>query len=129
VGEVGGDLAVRRLVGVAEVAQRLVREHDTEAEGVVGPVALDDLDVRRRKRLLQEDRRVESRGPAADHVDAHLDAPSPGWIRRRLPRNYFKSKVFRTSPHATFLPGPAASTLIYDISPAIHAGTPVWPGD
>lgn len=31
----------------------------------------------------------------------------------------------RTQP----FPGPVASTLIYDISPAIHAGTPVWPGD
>jgi len=71
VGEARRDVAVARLVGLAQVVQRLVREHDAEAEGVVRAVALDHLDARVRPALLGEDREVQAGGAAADHVDFH----------------------------------------------------------
>src|SRR5690606_41961517 len=44
-------------------------------------------------------------------------------VRRHLLLNYFKSNVFPVPPYRGF------ATLIHHISPPIHAGTPVWPGD
>ena len=48
---------------------RLVGEHDAPAEGVVGPVALVDLDARARQRLLEQDGRIQPRRPAAGTDD------------------------------------------------------------
>ena len=71
VGEARRDVAVARLVGLPEVVERVVRQHDAEAERVVGAVALDDLDARVRPAFLDEDREVQAGGTAADHVDFH----------------------------------------------------------
>src|SRR5262245_50112928 len=71
VGEVGGDVPVARLVGAAEVRERLVREHDAEAERVVGAVALGDRDVGVGVTLLDEDGEVQPGRAAADHVYSH----------------------------------------------------------
>ena len=57
----------------AKPGHGLVREHDAPAEGVVRPVALVDLDAGARQRLLQQDRRVQPRRPAA-HADDALHA-------------------------------------------------------
>src|SRR5262245_40863120 len=70
-----GELAADTLVGFGIVAQefieRVIREDDTEAEGVVIPVLLDDLDVPGRLRLLGEKGEIEPARPAADHLDPH----------------------------------------------------------
>ena len=69
--------ARRRLVGVDEVAEGLVREHDAPAERVVGPVALENDDFVRRILLLHQDAEVEAGRPAADAHDLHPSPPSP----------------------------------------------------
>ena len=56
-------------VGGAEVLERLIREDDAPAEGVVGSVALEDDDLVRRIRLLDEQGEVESGGSSADADD------------------------------------------------------------
>ena len=71
VGEVRRDLAVARLVGAPEVGERLVGEHDAEAEGVVGAVALDHLDRGVGTARLHQDGEVQPGRAAADHVYAH----------------------------------------------------------
>ncbi len=68
------DRAQRRGVGVGDLLQRGVREHDAEAEGVVGPVAFEDRDVSRGVVLLEEQRGEEAAGPAPDDVDLQLCA-------------------------------------------------------
>ena len=72
VGEVGGDRAERRLVGGAEVLERLVGEHDAPPERAVRAVALDDGDVVRRVRLLEQQRGVQPCRSAADDDDPHV---------------------------------------------------------
>ena len=59
-------------VGALEVAERLVREHHAPAERVVRPVALDHAHGVARPRLLQQQRRVEAGGAAADAEGAHV---------------------------------------------------------
>ena len=68
--EVGHDRVVRLAVDVAKALHRLVREHDAPAEGVVGPVALIDLDPGARQRPLEEDCRVKPGRAAAETHDA-----------------------------------------------------------
>ena len=65
------DRVVALRVVVAEIVERLVGEHDPEAERVVAPVALEDLDVPVGPGLLREQREVEPRRAAADHRDPH----------------------------------------------------------
>lgn len=72
VSEIAGDRAKCWLVGDAKVLKCLIREHDTPPECVVRLVALEDRDVMRRIRLLEEQRRVESCRSAADDVDLAL---------------------------------------------------------
>ncbi len=59
--------------GVArqELVQGLVGEHHAEAERVVGPVLLVDLDLPAGPALLGQERAIEPAGSAADHRDAH----------------------------------------------------------
>jgi len=71
VAERGEDLRVRLGVGRFQVAERLVREHDPPAEGVVRQVALDDADLVPRVGLLQQEREVQPGGAAPDAEDAH----------------------------------------------------------
>ena len=52
-------------------SERLVAEHDAEAEGVVGLVALDHGDAVLREVPLHQDGEVEARRAAADDRDAH----------------------------------------------------------
>ena len=80
VGEVVGDRAVALAVVFLERLERLVGEHDAEAERVVRPVALVDGELHLRPGLLRQDREIEPGRAAADHVDFH-DAPR--WSRRR----------------------------------------------
>ena len=51
-------------------SERLIGEDDAPAEGVVGPVALEDGDVGVRARLLEQQGEVETGRPAADHRDS-----------------------------------------------------------
>jgi len=68
-GEGALDGGERLGVGGAEVLEGLVREDDAPAEGVVGPVALEDDDLVRRIRLLREQAEIESGGSSADADD------------------------------------------------------------
>ena len=77
VGEVRRDLAIARLVGAPQVRERLVREHDAEAEGVVGAVALGDRHAGLRMARLDEDGEVQPGRAAADHVYAHSPPRPP----------------------------------------------------
>ena len=60
----------RGRVGALQIAQRLVREHHTPAEGVVGPVALDHGHLQRRETALHEQAEIQARGASADAQDA-----------------------------------------------------------
>jgi hypothetical protein len=73
IGEFAGDPLVARKVVLLEVVEGRVREDDTEAEGVVGPVALVDRDVRVRPLLLQQDREIKPRWAAADDRRLHVN--------------------------------------------------------
>ena len=80
-----GDLRVRLRIGVGEVAERRVAEHDAEPERVVGAVALVDHDVVLGSRALDEDPEVEPGRAAADAGDLHRRTlPDHGW---RSPRS------------------------------------------
>ena len=59
------DLVVGLAVGLREVLERGVREDHAEAEGVVGPVALDHGDLVVRIGLLHQERQVEAGRSAA----------------------------------------------------------------
>ena len=65
------DLLGRGRVGRAQVAERLVGEHHAPAEGVVGPVALDDDDLVPRVLLLHQKGEVQARRATADAHDLH----------------------------------------------------------
>ena len=66
------NFAVRLRIRGVEVAQRLIREHDTPAEGVVRAIALDDRYIVSRVGPLHEQRQVQAGGPPSDADDAHL---------------------------------------------------------
>ena len=73
------DRVVAFRVVVAEIVERLVGEHHAEAERIVAPVALEDLDVPAGPRLLREKCEIEPRRAAADHRDPHeATASRPG---------------------------------------------------
>jgi hypothetical protein len=71
IGEVADDCATALVVVSLEGVERLVREHHAEAEGVVGPVALEHGDARLRPSLFHEDGEVEPGRAAADHMNLH----------------------------------------------------------
>ena len=71
VAELGADRGVALRVRVLEVAQGLVRENDAPAEGVVGPVALDDAHLDLGEALLDQDAEVEPGRPATNADDFH----------------------------------------------------------
>src|SRR5262249_175588 len=79
IGEVADNGAIALAVVSLEGVERLVGEHDPEAEGVVRPVALEHGDARLRPSLLREDREVEAGRAAADDVNLH---PCPRQTRR-----------------------------------------------
>ena len=71
VGEVLADRGGADRVVRGEVAERLVRQHHAPAEGVVGPVALEDHHLVRRVAQLHRDGEVEPGRPSAETSDAH----------------------------------------------------------
>ena len=70
-GELPLHLGVDHRVRVLDPAERLIGEHDPEAEGVVGRVALPHGDLVAGVQLLGQSGEVQAAGPAADHRDAH----------------------------------------------------------
>jgi hypothetical protein len=66
----------RRGIRLLQVLLRRLRKDDAEAECVVEAVALEHEDVVPRIGFLEEDGRVESRGPAADGDDLHRGTPA-----------------------------------------------------
>ena len=70
--ELAGHRLVNRRVGVLDAAQRLIREHHAEPEGVVVSVALPHGDLMARVELLGERREVQSARPAPDNRNLHL---------------------------------------------------------
>ena len=71
VAELGPDAVKRATVARQELAQRLVGEHHAEAERVVGPVLLDDLDVPIAPAFLGQQGEIQAAGSATDHRDLH----------------------------------------------------------
>ena len=66
-----GDRGEGRLVRVAQAAERLLGEHDAEAERGVGRVALDDDDLVARVGLLEQDREVQAGRAGAEDGRPH----------------------------------------------------------
>src|SRR5580704_6885832 len=78
IGEMANDGAIALAVVGLEGVERLVGEHDAEAESIVGPVALEHGDARLRPGLLREDREIEAGRTAADDVNFHsMSPPNP----------------------------------------------------
>ena len=101
VGERLGDAAIDDRVRLLEVAERLVAEDHAPAEGVVGRVALDDVDVVRRLPQLEQDGRVEPAGSATEDLDAQRvpPTPSPGYrVRGPPPRRSLTASRSRRRP-------------------------------
>ena len=73
------DRVVAFPVVVPEIVERLVGEHDAEAERVVAPVAFVNLDVPAGPGFLRQQREIEPGRSAADHRDPHEGTASrPG---------------------------------------------------
>ena len=72
--ELGAQSPVDGRVGVFDPAEGLVREHDAEAEGVVGGVALPQRDLAVGTEPLEQGRGVEPAGAAADDGDPQRGA-------------------------------------------------------
>jgi hypothetical protein len=68
VGELAGDALVALRIEAEEMAQRRIREHHPEAERVVRPVALEDMDLVGRIGLLHHDAEIKPGRPGADDV-------------------------------------------------------------
>ncbi len=82
VGEILRNGAVALAIVGLEGFQRLVGEHDAEAERIVGPVALEHGDPRLRPRLLHQDREIKPGRTAADDVNLHAHL-----LTQRRPRS------------------------------------------
>ena len=76
--EGAGDGGVGLGVGLLEILERRVGEHDAEAERVVRSVALENGDVVPGIGLLHEDREVEAGRSAADRDDLHTSIVPEG---------------------------------------------------
>ncbi len=70
-------LLVDHRVGVGDASERLVGEHDTEPERVVGGVALPDGDLVVGPELLGQRGEVEPARPTTDDCDPHCTPPGP----------------------------------------------------
>jgi hypothetical protein len=67
--KIPGELLKEARVGLLNAAEGLVREDDTESEGVVWGIPFPDLDQVARVEELDQRRQVETRGPASDDCD------------------------------------------------------------
>ena len=65
------DRAIAFPVVRLEIVERLVGEHHAEAEGVVGPVALEHGDAGRRPRLFHQDGEIQAGRASTDDVNVH----------------------------------------------------------
>ena len=73
--ECARDLGLGLRVGAGQILERPIGEDDAPAEGVGGPVALEDRDFVAPVLLLHQDREVEAGGPAADDGNPHRRRP------------------------------------------------------
>src|ERR1051325_5030939 len=91
--EMADDLPIGFEIVGFEAGQRLIREHDAEAESVVGLVPLEHGDARLRPRLLHQNGEVQAGRTAADDVNLHarLQAP-PG---QESSKGYLKPQKFK----------------------------------
>ena len=64
--EVGRNRLKCRFIGCAEVLHGLIGEHHSPPESVIGLIAFEHADIVRWISLLEQERRVETGGPAAD---------------------------------------------------------------
>src|SRR5690554_320353 len=80
-----------------QVVQCLVRQYHSPAEGIVGPVALEDDDLMRGVAQLHADGEVEASGSTAETGDFHYSLQSCPSIELRLGRlvKKFKHKNFK----------------------------------
>jgi enamine deaminase RidA (YjgF/YER057c/UK114 family) len=83
-------------IGVLDAAEGLVGEHDPEAEGVVGGVALGDGDLVPGVELLGERREVQAAGTAAKDRDTHGAHPFSPDAMPELLRSSIKRDVSET---------------------------------
>jgi hypothetical protein len=74
VGKAGRDALERLGIRRPEVLHRLIGEHHAPAERIVRPVAFQHRDLSVWARLLQQQRKVESGGPAANDRNLHSNA-------------------------------------------------------
>src|SRR5687767_9789588 len=84
IGEFLADALVGFWIVAQELIERVVGEDDTEAESVVIPVLLDDLDVPARLRLLGQKGEIEAAGAAANDLDPHHSHSRPGYFAGSL---------------------------------------------
>ena len=75
IGEVAADFLGRDGIIGLEIVQRLVREHDAPAEGVIGAVALKHGDIGLGLAQLERDREVQPRRTAAKTDCTHRNSP------------------------------------------------------
>src|SRR5262249_52214687 len=75
VGEMADDGAVAFAIVALEGVERLVGEHDAEAEGIVGAIALEHDDPRLWPFALHQDREIEAGRPTADDLNFHARLP------------------------------------------------------
>src|SRR5262249_17505677 len=84
IGEFLADARIGWGVMTQELVERVVREDDTKAEGVVVTVLLDDLDVPAGLRLLGQKGEIETARPTADHLDPHRSSSGAAYLAGSL---------------------------------------------
>src|SRR5215469_8840974 len=80
------NLGVGLLIDGPEPVHGLIGKDDAPAERVIGPIALNDRQVPRRLRFLEQDRKIKPRRTAAQANDSHRALPpgsAPPERRRR----------------------------------------------
>src|ERR1044071_175491 len=96
--EVLGDRVIRWRVGASEVLERLVGKHDAPSKGRVGTVPLQHGDLVPRVSPLDEQRRIQARGSAANDHDSQIRTPgAKKWVPRLPSRLESKNLVWSQS--------------------------------
>ena len=92
VDEIVADRLRRLRIVALHPFQRVIRQHDAPAEGVIGPVAFQHRDLMRGVAQLHRDREIQTRGPAAEAENLHaVPPPVQGKLARR--GYYFKLEI------------------------------------
>ena len=97
VGELLGDAAIARSIVFFEVVEGRIGEHDAEAEGVVGTIALMDRNLGPRPLLLEQDRGIQTGRSATDDRNLHGSLRRRGTVVIILTLKQFSSKCPSTS--------------------------------